>query len=151
MLLLNNPQPTLLRHISKRTANCLMPHLPSHSFQNGICIWNGAKLELRWWWKFVACKNGSGFGSLLGIFLPFDVSSPTRIFFCKDNFQFLFNLTGFFICGVTVILVVGFGFISDRLIEEWQFTWGQALLELPLIYPLWSQLIRNRIFTFGSR
>lgn len=89
----------------------------------------------------MSCKNGSGFGSLLGIFLPFYVSSPTGIFFCKRSFCFFFNPSRLFVGVVALCLRDGFCFVFDRLIEEGQFHWGKTLLELPLIYSLKVQLI----------
>jgi hypothetical protein len=118
VLLLNDSQPTFFRHRFKWTTDRLVPHLPSHTLQYGIGIWDRTKLKLWWRWKLMAGKDGGGFGSLLGIFLPFYVSSPAWVFFCKCNFRFFFNFACFVVCGITTGLEVGFCIVLSRLIEE---------------------------------
>lgn len=149
MLLLNNPQPTLLRHALQRATKRLMPHLPSHSLKHRIRIRNRSQLKLRRMRESMSffCEDSGSYGLLLGVVLPFYVASPTRDLF-REDFIRIDVTTRCRVAGVdgAVLIVVGafqviadqigFGVVGERLVDKLELGGVKALLEFPFICPL---------------
>lgn len=80
---LNHTEPRFFRDGGQWTADRLVPHLPTHAFEDGVGVGDGPKLEFRRRREFIVDQNLVGLRLLLRIVFPFDV--PVSQFSAKTR------------------------------------------------------------------
>lgn len=81
VLFFNDFGPAFFRNAGQSAANGFVPHHPSFSIQDRVCIGDWSQLEFWRRRKSITGQNLSSFPFLLGIPLPFDVAFPSPGFF----------------------------------------------------------------------